>query len=55
MGWADREEERIERDYAEGLISAEEMRASLRDLRDEMRAEAEEAAEAAYEDHMGAF
>lgn len=51
--WAEREEESIDRDYEEGLISSEEAARARRDLADEMRAEAEEAAERTYRDYMG--
>jgi hypothetical protein len=53
--WIEREEESIDRDYEDGLISSEEAARARRDLADEIRAEAEEAAESAFRDHMGYF
>lgn len=53
--WIEREEERIDRDYAEGLISSEEAARARRDLADQIRAEAEEAAEQTYRDYMGSW
>ncbi|GEM_PF-5802466 len=51
--WIDREEESIDRDYEEGLISSAEAAQARRDLADEIRAQAEEAAEEAYRNYMG--
>lgn len=55
----EREEEQLERDFREGLISADEYSKQVREMersyRDEMRGMAEEAAERAYNDVMGGW
>jgi len=51
--WIEREEDSIQRDHDEGLISSAEAQAALRDLYDQQRAEAEEAAAQTYDDYMG--
>ena len=55
----EREEEQLERDLADGLISLAEfnkqVRDMQRDMRDEARSCAEEAAERAYRDTMDRF
>lgn len=51
--WYERAEEQIERDLSEGLIDSAEYLRQMRDLRAELRAEAQEAAERAYNDAMG--
>lgn len=55
----EREEEQLERDYQDGLISLAEynklLRQMERDYQDEMRGIAEEAAERAYNDVMGGW
>ena len=57
MNQYEREEEQLERDLREGLISQAEYNKQLRDMqrdyRDEMRGLAEHAAERAYNDTMG--
>lgn len=57
MNQYEREEEQLERDLREGLISQAEYNKQLRDMqrdyRDEMRGLAEDAAERAYNDTMG--
>ena len=55
MSWYDREVERIEKDYDEGVLTNEEYDAEMRDLNESLRAEAEERAEAAYNDTMGYY
>lgn len=49
----EREEDRLDADLAAGLITYEQYRAGIRDIRDEVRAAAEEDAEHAYRDAMG--
>ena len=53
MTWFEKAEIELEESYERGEISAQELRDGLRDLRDEMRGAAEEAAENAYNDAMG--
>ena len=59
MNQFDREEEQLEKDLAEGRITAaeysNELRAMQRSYRDEMRGQAEDAAEQAYNDVMGSW
>lgn len=56
MNQWEREEEQLERDYANGFLSQKEFNDQLRqlhrDMRDQARAEAEEAADQAYNDSM---
>ena len=54
MSWYDREVERIEKDYNEGVLTNEEYDAEMRALYESLRAE-EERAEAAYNDTMGYY
>lgn len=49
----DREEEALERDLAEGLITQREFNAGIRDMRREMEDNAREAAQDAYDMEMG--
>lgn len=49
----DREVEQLEHDLDEGSISSEDYWAGMRDLNDEVRGAAEEAAEEAYRDTVG--
>lgn len=53
MNQYEREEDRLDRDLREGLITREEFRQQLRELQREQRGAAEEAAERAYNDAMG--
>ena len=59
MNQYEREEEQLERDLAEGRISSAECSKQLREMqqsdRDEMRGQAEDAAERAYNDVMGSW
>jgi hypothetical protein len=50
--WVEREEDSIQRDFEEGLISSEEAARSLRDLHAEVEAEAREKAEQAHDDYI---
>lgn len=52
MRQIEREEEDIERRYAEGLLTAKEYQEKMRDLYRDYRAQAEEAAEQAYRDEL---
>jgi uncharacterized membrane protein len=52
-GWYERALEEIERDYDEGNIDAKEYQAQMRDLHAELREEASDNAERAYNDTMG--
>ena len=49
--WADNAEEQIEAEYAAGDISYGEYHNQLKDLRDDVRQAAHDAAETAYEDY----
>lgn len=51
--WYDRACDQIERDFAEGVIDSKEYQQQMRELNDELRGEAQEAAEQAYNDTMG--
>lgn len=51
--WIEREEDSIQRDLEEGLISSAEAAQSLRDLYAEVEAQAREDAEDAYDNYMG--
>lgn len=53
--WYDRAEQEIESAYEKGEISSAEYRQQMRDLNDELRGSAEEAAEQAYNDTMGGW
>ena len=50
MNWYDRECERLESDLDKGVITDKEFREEMRYLNDELRGQAEEAAEQAYRD-----
>ncbi len=52
-GWYERAEDELVRQVNDGEISEAAFRAEMRDIRDAIRQEAEEAAEAAYDDVMG--
>lgn len=51
--WYDKEVGQLETDLEAGFISNEEYRRALRDLNDELRSAAEEAAEQSYQDAIG--
>jgi len=51
--WYEREEEVLERQMAEGLITQQEFNEAMRDMRSEMEDCAREAAQDAYEREMG--
>ncbi|WP_161133359.1 hypothetical protein [Schauerella aestuarii] len=53
--WYEKAEDQIDQELADGLIDQKEYQRQMRDLRDEMRGEAEEAAERAYNDAMGGW
>lgn len=53
--WYEKAEDQIDRDLAEGLIDQKEYQAQMRDLRNELSAEAEDAAASAYADVMGGY
>jgi len=53
--WYEKAEDEIDREYADGLIDAKEYQRQMRDLRAEMRSEAEKAAQNAYDDVMGGW
>lgn len=53
--WYERAVEEIERDLAEGLIDNAEYQRQMRDLNAELRAEAQECADRAYDDAMGGW
>ena len=53
MDWFDREMERLEEELDKGEISEEDFYAQIRDLREELREEAQQAAEDTYRDRMG--
>lgn len=55
MNWIDRAEAEIEAAYAAGEIDYGEYHNRMRDLRDDIRGAAEEAAEDAYRDAMGGY
>lgn len=55
LTWYEKAEDQIDRELADGLIDAKEHAHQLRELRAEVRAEAEEAAERAYNDVMGGW
>lgn len=55
MIWYDKAVEQLEDDLDNGLISNDEFRSQMRDLNDELRGSAEEAAEQAYNDTMGCW
>lgn len=52
MNQWEREEEQLERDLADGLISQKEYQQQLRELQRDYRGAAEEAADRAYRDEM---
>lgn len=51
--WFDREEESLERDLGEGLISQREYNEAIRDMRRELEDNAREVAQDAYDREMG--
>lgn len=51
--WHERAVDEIEQCLEEGLIDEKEYRRQLQDIRSEMRMEAEDAAQRAYDDAMG--
>lgn len=51
--WYEKAEDEIDQQLADGLIDSKEYQRQMRDLRAEMRGEAEEAARDAYNDAMG--
>lgn len=53
--WIDRAEQEIEDAYADGTLSETEYHSAHRDLINDIRSEAEEAAHAAYDDAMGGW
>lgn len=53
MNWIDKAVEQIETEYEDGFIDMHEMHRQLDDLKGEARQEAEDAAQAAYNDCMG--
>lgn len=53
--WYERAEEELENDLAEGLIDQQEYNRQVRDLRNELSAEAEDAAASTYADVMGGY
>lgn len=53
MDWFDRAVEELERALDNGEITQKEFDSQMRDLRSELRASAEEAADNAYKDAMG--
>ncbi|MBW5801155.1 hypothetical protein [Halomonas elongata] len=53
MNWIDKAADQIEKEYEDGLIDMHEMHDQLADLRAEAQQEAEDAAQAAYDDCMG--
>lgn len=52
MGWLEKAEESLERDFEEGNIDRSEYNQSMRELHDEYRDCARESAEAAYENEL---
>lgn len=54
-GWYERAVEQVEQDLADGVISNAEYHKSMRDINDESRQEAEDAAAAAYDDVIGGW
>lgn len=57
INWSqvERDEDSIDRDYEEGLISSAEAARARRELADDIHAAAEEDAERAYRDTMGGW
>jgi hypothetical protein len=55
MNQYEREEDQLDRDLRDGLITQAEFRQQLRELQREQRGAAEEAAERAYNDTMGGW
>lgn len=53
--WYGRAVQQIEGDYDAGLIDSKEYQAQMRDLKDEMRQSAQDAADQAYDDAMGGW
>lgn len=53
--WYEKAEDEIDQQLADGLIDGREYQRQMRDLRAEMQGEAEEAAQAAYNDAMGGW
>lgn len=53
--WYEKAEDEIDQRLADGLIDGREYQRLMRDLRAEMQSEAEEAAQAAYNDAMGGW
>jgi len=53
--WYEKAEDEIDQELADGIIDAKEYQRQMRQLRLEMQAEAEEAAERAYNDAMGGW
>ena len=51
--WFDRAEQEIEQSYNRGEINMAEYNSQMRDLQDELRSNADEAAEQAREDYYG--
>lgn len=51
--WYERAAEQIDADYEAGLIDAKEHQRQMRDLNDELRQSAQDAADRAYDDAMG--
>lgn len=52
MGWYEKAEAQIEQDFQNGIIDHEEYKKQMRDIVNELRNCAEEAAQSAYDDHM---
>ena len=53
--WFEREEDRLTDDYNNGVISRGEYESEVRSLRAELREQAEEAAQRAYDDSIGCY
>lgn len=53
--WYDRAVDELEKMLDEGQISNEDFQAEIRELNRELQSSAEEAAEQAYNDHMGYY